>query len=303
MAWQTMTFLDLDSAASAVVNAPAYGYGVEFHMPICVSQAADGSYPVNGFFDPPAEDGVTFGTYDYRVLKNALCRMTNAQKNTLNTFMRGPLWGRGQNFKLALAGTGFYPFGIDKQGTDFIVREIGREQSGKQMRPFRWYEDSIDLVLVSDTGIAPTLDPVSQGGLYVGVITTGFMYPQNGIKVISDYAVDTQIMQTGLPSSINGPMAGDSWTASFALICNRYNTNALINQLITVSRTSDITLVIPDHYDMFGADNAYLGAGGTFTTKFLGSSRTDKEIILSIKHIGYDQFEIPLTFWMKEKIA
>jgi hypothetical protein len=185
---------------------------------------------------------------------------------------------------------------------DYTVRELSRDQSGKLMRPFKWYEDDLSLVMVTRGGVSFSAYARSEGDFYIGSIGTGFMYPQNGITVSSTYCFDTQLSMSGAPSSVNGPLAGDSWEASFELQCNTYNAAALVEE-ITLSRTSDIILTVPDHFDMFGADQSLLGAGGTFKTKFLGSSRTDKEIVLSMKHIGVEQFLVPMTFWMKEKIA
>jgi hypothetical protein len=304
MAYNQITFLDYPNEISQIsVNFPAWGYETEIHMPICITQAADGSYPDNGFFDPLADDGVTLGSYDYRILKSALIRMTNYQKNYYNAFMRNVVLGRAQNMVMRLtAGQGFFPFGPDlSDNGNFVVRELSRQQSGKQMRPFRWYEDTVSYVLIGLGSGTPSATPHSQGHLQIGAVT-GLMYPQSGIKCDPKYEVQTQTTITGAPSSINGPLVGDSWVASFELLCNTYNAAALIYQFTHTTRTSDLTVVVPQHYDMFGVDQSYLGAGGTFITKFLGSSRTDKEIVLNIKHIGHNQFLIPITLWLKAKI-
>jgi hypothetical protein len=299
MAWDTVTFSTTAGGSSFTVNRPAWGYEVEIHMPITVSKAADGTY---GFFDPVDEDGYA-GTYDYRVLSSALWRMTAAQKTNLNAFMRDPALGRAVDFNIDLGETasGFFPGGPDlyDNGT-FRVREVSREQSGRQVRPWRWFEDDGALVIVT-----PEDDPRdyytawSQGKLFIGDIATGFMYPQDGFKPSAQYSLQTQLLITGVPSSINGPVAGDSWETSFELLCNTKNAAALISYL-TTHRTNDMTLQVPAYHDPFGIDQ--IAFYGTYTAKFLGSERTDREMILRVKHIGHEQFLIPLSFWMKGKL-
>jgi hypothetical protein len=306
MAWPTITFSDIAKANSVTVNMPGWGYETEIHMPIAITQAEDGKYPDNGFFDPLNAAGTLLGTFDYRVLSSCLWRMTPQQKSDFNAFMRNVSRGRAQDMVMGLgvSNIGFYPFGIDMSDTDdFIVREINRDQSGKQMRPFRWSEDGMSLIMISHVGVSFSAAPSSQGKLFIGDIVNGFMYPPGGIKPKPTYAFATQLSVSGAPSSINGPLTADSWETSFDLYCNTYNAWALIDQLVNKTRTADIPLIVPDHFDLFGADQSVGGAGGTYTAKFLGSSRSDKEIVIKITHVGFNQFKIPLTFWMKSKAA
>jgi hypothetical protein len=309
MAWPIITFWDMGKSNSITVNRPGWGYETEIHMPIAITQAEDGTYPENGFFDPLNEAGTTLGTYDYRVLSSSIWRMTNAQKNNLNSFMRSASLGRAQDFIMSVeaigVSSGFYPFDptLGDNG-DYQVRIITQDQSGKQMRPFRWYEEKFSMVMVShSTGtiIVPTAR--AQGKFFIGSIATGFMYPQAGFKPMAEYCYSTDLSITGVPSSMNGPVLDDSWTTSFELVCNASGAYQLVNQLVNVTRTADINLVVPTHFDVYGADWSVAGVGGTYKSKFLGSSRTDKEVVLKIIHEGYDRFRIPLTFWLKEKTA
>jgi hypothetical protein len=297
--------LDIAEAVSVTVNRPTWGYETEIHMPIAITRAADGTY---GFFDPLNAAGTTLGTYDYRVMSSSLWRMTNAQKTAFNAFMLDAAKGRALNMVMRLSAegvfTGFYPFGVDMcDNGDYTVRELTRDQSGKMMRPLKWYEDNMSLVMVTRGGVSFSAPAASQGKLYIGDIATGFMFPQSGIKPVSSYQFQTDLSLSGAPNSLNGPAVADSWETSFDLLCNTQNTYALIDQLVNKTRAADLTLVVPDHFDMFGADQSANGAGGTYTARFLGSSRTDKEVVLKITHEGFDRFKIPLTFWMKAKTA
>jgi hypothetical protein len=206
--------------------------------------------------------------------------------------------------RLGAEFSGFFPFGVDQfDNGDYVVRELSREQSGKLMRPFRWSEDTIKLVMVSKTGVSYSAVPSNQGSLYIGDCEYGFMYPPDGIRPKISYCFQTSLSMDGTPSSINGPLVGDSWETNFEIICNTYNAFCLIDQLVNKTRTANIDIVVPDHFDMFGIDQSNYGVGGTYTCKFLGSERMEKEIVLKIIHEGFDRFRIPLSFWMKEKAA
>ena len=307
MSWPTVTFLDSTETYSTVINRPAWPYDIEIHMPIAITQAADGSYPDNGFFDPLKEAGDTLGTFDSRILSSSLWRMTADQKYSFNAFMRDLRMGRAENMIMRLGDdhTGFFPFcpDISDKG-DYVVRELSRDQSGVQMSPFKWFEDTVALVMVTPSASAISLTPSNQGGLYIGNCAYGLMYPQNGIVPKAIYNFQTALSESGAPYSLDGDARGDSWEASFDLYCNSYNCMAIIDKLVKVYRTQDVPITVPKDYYMFGADqSSYLGLAGTYNAKFLGSERTDKEVILRVTHIGYNQFKIPMNFYMKEMVS
>ena len=305
MSWPTVSFYDATDNYSVDVNRPSYPYDVEIHMPIAITQAADGSYPDNGFFDPLNEAQDTLGTYDYRILTSSLWRMPADQKTSLNAFMRDLRMGRAENMvmKLGSAYTGFYPFGPDKgENGNFTVRELSRYQSGVQMAPFKWFEDTIAFVMTGGGGGGVLLSPMAQGELFIGGNAYGLMYPQDGIKPKPIYNFSTGISETGAPNSLDGGIVGDSWETGFDLLCNGYSCSEIITKLTQTYRTLDIPIVVPPNYYMFSADQS-AGLAGSYKAKFLGSERTDKEVILRVTHYGFNQFKIPMNFYMKERVS
>ena len=285
------------------INRPAWPYDVEIHMPIAITQAADGSYPDNGFFDPLNEAGDTLGTYDYRLLSMSTWRLPEDQKIEFNAFFNDPAMGRAENFMLRLGptSTGFFPFGIDMGDYgDFIVRLVTRDQTGSLIDPYKWFEESPSFVMVTRATNALSLPGDDQGGLYIGDAVFGLLYPQEGIKPKTTYNFQTQLSVSGSPNSLDSGVLGDSWETGFELLCSGCNAYQVVDEIVNNKRTADIPIIAPAGYYLYGADQS---SGGTYTSKFLGSSHDDKEVILKISHIGFDQFRIPLNFWMKAKTA
>lgn len=295
MSQDTMRLTDMSTGAHIDIYRTQWPYKTEIHAPICISQASDGTYPDNGFFDPGLE-------YDYRILNMSALMLPASQKINLNAFLNSVSQGRCENFILDLGidSTGFYPFGIDigDAGT-FIVRVISRTQSGMKTDPWKWFTDEISMVLIDSTGAGSTEGLVgrNEGVFYIGDIENGFIMPDDGYEPESNYNFSTGITVSGVPHSIDNPKSSDYYTTKFTLSSNAYATNELITQLMTSTRTADIILRAPDSFCMFGVD--LIGHAGNYTCKFLGSSKTDKEVVLIIKHIHYDRFETELTFWCK----
>ena len=296
-------FSSLDGSYTVNVNRPQYPYDVELHAPICITQASDGAYPDSSFFDPLDPTNTYHGGYDYRILVTSTWLMPSTQKAALNTFLRSVLGGRAQNFILSLGDnhTGFYPFGVDMGDYgDYIVRILSQDQGGVLASPFRWFEDQFAMVLVTPPSAPANILAQAQGALSIGSYATGLMYPQDGFKAKSIYDIQTDISISGKPYSIDSPIISDSWETEFQLDLNSGNMQNLIYQLFSVTRTADVNIVAPSGFWPYGADQ---GAGGTYQCKFLGSEHTDKEVILKMSNIGFNQWQIPLNFYLKDKIA
>jgi hypothetical protein len=69
-----------------------------------------------------------------------------------------------------------------------------------------------------------------------------------------------------------------------------------MDQLINTTRAADVDIVAPDSTYLFGMDN---GSSDTYTCKFLGSTDDDRETVLLMTHIGYQQWVMPLRFYRK----
>ena len=292
---ETLRFITLDESYYVDVNRPNYGYETEIHMPISMQQSIDGAYSFwdNGY---PSNGA---GVPDYRVISTSQWQNDPTTKAALNEFFINTLKGRCENVTMSLGANpcGFFPFGPDYGDSgDFTVRLYDREQSGRLQAPYNWFEDNLKLVLVppAPAYTLPTQQP--QGNFTIGSVQN-IMFPQNGFQPVAKYNHQTGLTKTGVPYSIDGPSVQDSFETSFDQQCNQSKAAALCALLTGSSgRTNDITIVGQSNFYAFGMDK---GSAGTYTCKFLGSSNTKSEIIITVKHIGFNQFELPLNFWMK----
>jgi hypothetical protein len=295
----TLHLLDSTETYDITLSTPQFSYVSEIHMPICVSKAADGTYK---FFDPPDGSVVpVYGTFDYRLCIIDNWILSAEQKATFNEFVRNVAKGRAETFTMRLGDssqTGFYPFGPDyADAGDYTVRLLTQEQTGALIRPYGHFKDKIALIMVTASETLPVLSGGSQGSLQIGSVT-GLMMPQDGFQPKAFYNVKNDYTASGVPYSMDSALSSDSWETQFDQYCNSQKAYDLVTQLVTTSRTADISIVAPAGYYVYGYDQA---SSGTYTSKFLGSSIEDKEIVVRIEHYGVDQWKIPLSFWMKAK--
>jgi hypothetical protein len=280
------------------LNLPCYGYETEIHMPITISDVHPGGF---SFYDPP-DGSSNLGTFDYRILSTAKWLLPASQKTDLNTFIRSSSKGRAQNFTLSLGSipTGFFPFGPDLGDLgDFTIRLIEQKQGGMLYAPLKQWQDNLSFVLVSSP-LYTADSGISQGKFQIGSVF-GLLFPQNTFNPEYNYDYQTELSRSGIPNSIDGREASDTWVCSWEQQANAGKTAALISFLTGVyGRTADITILSSNNFYVFGIDN---GDSGNYTCKFLGSSRAKNELVLKITHDGYNQFTIPLTFYMKQNNA
>lgn len=290
MSYRTMTFTA--GANSISVNLPGFGYESELHMPIQIEHAEDGSY---SFWD-----NNELGAADYRLCSTASLQLPPAQKSIMNEFFRNSLKGRCETISLALGSdpTGFFPFLPDKGdiGT-FTVRLIDRKQSGMLLRPWKWFQDDIVMIMVSSPAYTAAAG-IDQGPFRIGDIS-GLLFPQEGIKPEPSYQFLTELSRSGVPDSVDAPMAADCWSTSFEQNCNTGKAAALITYL-RGRRTDDIDIEGPSNFYVYGMDQ---DDSGTYHSKLLGSSFDENEMVLKVKHEYFNRFTIPLSFWMKEKVV
>lgn len=290
-----ITIKNVAETIGVVLPTPQYGYSAEIHMPICKSRAFDGSY---SFYDPPNDEDA-LGTYDYRICEIPRWILTESKKIALNNFLNNPsTCGRGEPFILDLgeAHTGFYPFGLDLNDCDsFLVRLLDRSDDGMLLNPYRRFSDSYSFLLVTEFNESPTFTKQAQGDFIIGACD-GLMYPQAGINPKSRRLLITSISQSGSPSVVDGPLLGDSFISDFNMLCNDDRALALLNELTVTTRAAAVDVFAPAGAYMFGADN---GSTDTYTCRFLGSTDDERETVLRMTHTGYNQWSIPLRFWME----
>lgn len=276
----TITFYWLDSGGGSLsgINTPEYGYTSEIHMAFTVAEHETGY----GFWDNGAAN-------DYRICTGAKFNTTAAKMTEVSEFFRNGIKGRGQNFVMGLgSGTGFYPFGPDKNHAgDYTVRLLDQEQSGLLTYPFRYMDNSISMLLAgAKTSTTATLKP--EGSFQIGTVT-GLRWPEGGIKPVLKRSLYQSLSYNGTPSAVDVGQAGDVWECEFELVCNYANALNLVKHLVETVRTNDVAIVAPDWFYLFGADKQ---SGGTYTAKLLTN-------VIKVTHEAYDKFSIPLKFWFK----
>jgi hypothetical protein len=293
----TLSIYNIAETAHVDVDLPHWPYDMEIHMPIVISKASDGTYPANGFFDPPDEDDPpNYGTYDYRILNIPSWKLSATQKTALNAFLRDPTMGRGENFiiRQGATSTGFYSCGADYiDHGDTIVRVLEDNQGGVLSTPYKWFEDQLKFIIVTPPATASAPTGYDEGEFYIGSCPYGFKMPQNEFSPESTYNLQTGISINGTPNSLDGPLSSDSWETTCTIECTTANAYYLITELLS-KRTADIDILVDGDWYPFGADWPF---GGSYTCKFLGSEMGEKEIVLRATHVGYDRWEIPLHFW------
>ena len=279
---------------SVVVDVPTWPYSCEIIMPISSIKDSQGS-PT--FFDPPASHGDdTLGTWDYRLLNTATWRIPAAQQITLSAFFKDATKGRGENVTMTLqSGSGFFPFGPDLGDSgDFVVRLLSIDQSGRLGRPWNYFENAIQIVLVTPPGGYSLPTQYNEGSLSIGSVS-GLQFVDYASKTYRN--IQHQLTASGVPYAIDGRTSGDSYEVGFTQLCNQGNAAALAALLVSTSgRSADITIVAPANFYLFGADNA---SAGTYTAKFLGASPNDKTVSIKMTNERFNQWSFPLTFWLK----
>lgn len=289
----TMQFVSADSTA-ITISLPLRGYGCEIHMPIIIA----GKHPF-GYAEPFDMDSA--GSFDYRILTTCKLQLPASQKKALNEFLKNESYGRTENFTLRLGSipTGFFPFGPDLGDVgDFTVRLLTQQQGGMLLAPLRYWQDDISLVLVSAPSYTPPAG-VGQGSFIVGTVD-GLLYPQNTFNPVSQYNFSTALSRSGVPSSMDGADSSNSYESTWDQQCNTGKAAELLAMLTgPLGRSKTISIIGAKDFYVYGSDKF---SAGIYFSKFLGSSKTKNEIVISATCEGYNQWTMPLSFWLKRAI-
>jgi hypothetical protein len=273
----------VNGANSVQIPQPLYGYRVELSMSFKVIAAADGTRT--------SWDDTAALVPDKRTLIGLNFQCAESVQAYLQAFLNDAAKGRCETIILRLGATptGFYPFGPDLGDVgDFTCGILRNAPGGVLLEPWLHFPTDLALTLVTAPAYSlPTVVP--QGNFQIGTVT-GLSFPQAGFTVSKENNWKTGVTNTGVPYSVDGKTAADRWTSAFANDGNASISGALLAFLKSTSgRGTDITIVAPDKFYMFGVEN---GAAGTYTTRLL-----DNKLIIT--HNRFDEFSIPLSFWMK----
>jgi hypothetical protein len=273
----------VNGANSIQIPQPLFGYQVELSMSFKVIAAADGTRT--------SWDDTAALVPDKRTLSGLNFQLSYTDQAALQAFLNDAAKGRCETIILRLGATptGFYPFGPDLGDVgDFTCGILQNAPGGALLDPWLHFPTGLILTLVTAPAYSlPTVVP--QGNFQIGTVT-GLSFPQAGFAVERENNWLTMATNTGVPYSVDGKTATDRWTSAFTNNGNASVSGALIAFLKSTSgRGADITVVAPDKFYMFGAEN---GARGTYTTRLLDNK-------LVITHNRFDEFSVPLNFWMK----
>jgi hypothetical protein len=275
---------------SITIDRPGYGYTVDIHMPIAIPAV----YPLG--YGTPFDAG---STYDYRILTIPEYLLSTTKKAYLNTFFRSAALGRCETVTLSLgvSASGFYPAGPDKGDVgDFTLRLLSQQQGGWLLSPWAYWSDALQFLIVSAPAyVLPS--QVDQGPLQIGIVD-GLRFPQAGFNPKSEYNYLSGLSAGGTPFALDGLEVSDFYESQWEQPLNHSNAAALVDYLVSTGRGNDIDIVGFNNDYIFGHDNSY---GGTYSSLFLGSEKSSDEVVIKITHNHYNQFTIPLNWWMKER--
>lgn len=185
--------------------------------------------------------------------------------------------------------SGFFPFLPDYGDTGvFSVYLAGRKYG--QFDQFKQFNKSYDFILSSPPSYS--IPPVfTQGQFQIGSVD-GLLYPQTGIVSDRVYGVNYGLTYNGTVSAVD--IRRNIHTAGFTQRCNGGLAAELVDFLTgAYGRANDITIVAPDDYYLFDIAN---GASGTYTCKLIQNE-------ITCRQLDYEEFEIPLTMWMKQVVV
>lgn len=264
---------------SVTLDNPFYGYSVEINLAFDVARFI-GRY-AHADYGP---------SYDHRSLIASTHWLTAANMETLAAFLRDH---RGEDITLSLGATptGFFPFGPDLGDIgDFTVYIDSHENGGVNMAPFRHFAPEIRLKLRA----APAYSlpaAINEGNLEIAGVN--YRWPQNGINPTKHDGRTHGYTRSGTPYNIDTGFSADLTGSEFTLEGGAVNIGHFLREMGLPGRSDDIEISAPEHYYLFGPEH---GSAGTYNTRLIINT-------LSVTHDRFNQFSVPVKFWMREAVA
>lgn len=268
-----ITFIYNDN--SVIINYPEWeGYVSRAHLAIEAVETANG-------WDV-WDNGIAL---DYRTCSIARSVLSKSEANNLDEFLLG---FRGTDFYMSIGpDSNFFPFGPDRGDSNtFAVRLLDRKF--EQFDQFKQFNKSWTFLMTQAPAYSlPTV--TEQGDFQIGTVN-GLLYPQAGLSPERIYGVRTDVSYGGDGYPVD--IRRNIHETSFKQVCNEGLAAELMAFLTGVSgRGSDISIVAPNDYYLFDVAQ---GASGTYTTKLI-------QKVIECTQVDYEEFHIPLKFWMKTK--
>jgi hypothetical protein len=220
---------------------------------------------------------------DYRTCSIARSVLTETEAKNFDDFI---IAHRGLTLNMAIGtNSNFFPFMPDKGDTGTFTVKIVERKFG-QFDQFKQFSKAWDILMVTAPSYTPP-DSTHQADFQIGTVD-GLLYPQTGIESKRIYGEMNGISYGGDMYSTD--IRRNIHETSFTQRCNEGLAAELVTFLAgATGRNQDITIVAPDDYYLFDVAQ---GASGTYTCKLI-------QKIIECRQLDYEEFEIPLSFWMK----
>ena len=134
-------------------------------------------------------------------------------------------------------------------------------------------------------------DGETEGAMQIGIISN-LMFPFDFPKPEQSFGFSAITTREGAVSVSDRGNDGKMIFTRFTIPAGRANMARLINHLQQTVRTNDITVIPPSDAYLFGIG---YGSGGTYTCKMLNE-------VLQVSQVGWNNFELPLNFYLKNFI-
>ncbi len=260
-------------AHSVVINNPEWSYIPSVHMAFEIIELHTGYSLWN--------NGIAL---DYRTCSIDRTILSAAEAIALDAFI---LAHRGDTIDMDIGtASNFFPFMPDKGDTGTFTVKILDRKFG-QFDQFNQFSKSFDLLMVS----APAYSLPSvfhQGNFQIGSVN-GLMFPQLGIDPAVGYGITHGVTYGGDYGMVD--VGRNVFTTTFTQRCNKGLAAQLLAYLTgATGRFQDVQIVAPSGYYAFGPSN---GSSGTYTGKMIQNT-------IECRHLDFEEFEIPLSFWMRE---
>jgi len=276
-------------AYSITVDNPLLGYSSFVKLPLWYAEKENGMVGVH-------DAGIQ---YTSRICE---CTFQLDYTNTLALveFFNNPGKGRGNLITMTIpSGNGFFPFSPDFGDVGYFgVRVINFKQGNQLTEPFRWFETTLQIVLITPPTIGNTFpSPIDYGTVQIGTVTS-LQYPENLFESEQLMNINEKALYgAGVGSVDLGPTA-DSYRVRFTLTATQQKMAELINYFTVTLRDSvnktylTTTITTIDNQFIYGIEK---GGAGEYESLLLTKD-------LCIVHEAYNLFTVSLTFLMVEKL-
>jgi hypothetical protein len=223
---------------------------------------------------------------DFRVCS---CSFLNNENDAVDLRSIASAW-RNSDITMHLPNnSGFFPCGPDKvnEGT-FNIKLLSVEPEGMLLEPWKYSRTRFKFLIKTPWPAANVPSLIPEGDFSIGSIS-GLAFPFDFPAPVVDYGLNAANTQSGQAVYSDRGSRGQHLETTFTLPLCHANAAQILHYLTNTVRHNDITLIPPANSYLFGAG---FGDTASYVCKLLNET-------ISIKHLEWDTFEIPLSFGLK----